>query len=199
MYLLNLLYSVGVKLLVIADRPPIEDSKQVVEQNQVDLVVTLGDLDGASLASLKEITNIPKIGVYGNHCSGNYFEGVGINNMHMMTWQYKGVIFGGFQGSLRYKKDPLAIMYTQDEAEHLFTHFPYVDVLLTHSPPLGIHDEPNDPVHQGLSAIRNYVDKHQPKYVLHGHVYVSPDVLRTKHGDTEVVFVYRQQVIELNF
>lgn len=187
------------KLLVIADRPPIEDSKQVVEQNQVDLVVTLGDLDGASLASLKGITNIPKLGVYGNHCSGTYFESIGVTNMHMMTWEYEGVTFGGFQGSLRYKSNPLAIMYTQEEAELLFTNFPYVDVLLTHSPPYGIHDEPNDPVHCGLSGIRNYIDRHHPKYVLHGHVNISPDVLRTKYGDTEVVFVYRQQIVELDF
>lgn len=187
------------KLLVIADRPPIEDSKVVAEQNGVDLVVTLGDLDGASLANLEKITTIPKLGVYGNHCSGNYFDGVGITNMHMMTWEYHGVKFGGFQGSLRYKKDPYAIMYTQEEAEHLFTNFPYVDVLLTHSPPYGIHDEHDDPVHQGLTAIRNYIDKQHPKYVLHGHVYVSPDVKRTKHGKTEVIFVYRQHVIELDF
>lgn len=171
----------------------------MAEESQVDLVVTLGDLNGMALASLKGITDIPKIGVYGNHCSGNYFESIGATNMHMMTWEYKGVKFGGFQGSLRYKKDPQAIMYTQEEAEHLFTNFPYVDVLLTHSPPYGIHDEIGDPVHQGLSAIRNYIDRHHPKYVLHGHVYVSPDVLRTKHNDTEVIFVYRQHVVELDF
>jgi Icc-related predicted phosphoesterase len=185
------------KLLVIADRPPIDDSKIVAEQNNVDLVVTLGDLDGASLAALKGITNIPKIGVYGNHCSGKYFGDVGITNMHMMTWEYKGVKFGGFQGSLRYKKDPQAIMYTQEEAEHLFTHFPYVDVLLTHSPPYGIHDEPNDPTHEGLIAIRNYIDKYHPKFVLHGHVYVSPDIKRTQYNGTEIIFVYRQHVVEI--
>ncbi len=150
------------KLLVIADRAPQEDPKTVAESNNVDLIVTLGDLDIVSLARLKDITDIPKIGVYGNRCSGSYFESLGIQDMHMVTREFNGVTFGGFQGSLRYKQNPHAIMYTQDEASNMLDSFQHVDVMLAHSPPFGIHDEPGDMSHEGLRGLRDYIDREHP-------------------------------------
>ena len=45
--------------------------------------------------------------------------------------------FGGFQGCVRYKENPLAIMYTQEEADKMFAVFPPVDVFITHCPLAG--------------------------------------------------------------
>jgi len=186
------------KILVIADRAPEEDPQIVVQREGVDLVVTLGDLDLVSLAGLREVKTIPKIGVYGNHCSGTYFDSLGIQNMHLATWEFSGLTFGGFQGSLRYKPNPYAIMYTQEEASDMLKDFPYVDVMLAHSPPFGIHDEPGDLSHEGLHGLRDYIDRMHPRYFLHGHTYVAPDLLVTPHGDTQVVFVYGQRTFELH-
>jgi len=118
------------KILAIADRPPRKGLKELVEKEEIDIICTLGDLGYFELVELNSIPNIPKIGVYGNHCSGNYFNDFGIHDMHLKTFEFKGLTFGGFEGSHKYKEDPYAKMYTQEEADLLLLDFPHVDVML---------------------------------------------------------------------
>jgi hypothetical protein len=184
------------KILAIADRPPKTPLRETMDVEQPALIVTLGDLDMYDLRGLDAITSIPKIGVYGNHCSGNYFGDYGIENMHLHTIEIGGVLFGGFEGSIRYKKGD-APMFTEEEATELLKDFPYVDVMLAHSPPKGIHDE-DDPAHQGLQALRDYVERVQPKYFLHGHTYVSTGTQEDMLGTTKVVHVYADQILNLD-
>ncbi len=148
-------YKISLKILAITDRSPQRSIKEIVDIYPIDLIFTLGDLDYFSLLELKEINHIPKIGVYGNHDSGKYFEDLGIINMHLNIFEYKDVKFGGFQGSVRYKENPYAIMYTQEEAKELLKNFPRVDVMLSHAPPYGINDEPNELAHQVFIALEN--------------------------------------------
>lgn len=84
------------KILVIADRPPREKIKDIINKNQIDLICTLGDLDQHSLTDLADIVDIPKLGIYGNHDSGMYFEPLGIKNMHLETFEYQGLVFWWF-------------------------------------------------------------------------------------------------------
>jgi Icc-related predicted phosphoesterase len=185
------------KILAIADRPPQHSVKERVERERPDVICTLGDLNGIDLHELANISNIPKIGVYGNHCSGAYFDELGIENLHLKTKEIGGVLFGGFQGSVRYKQDPSAVMYTDEEAQELLKDFPYADILITHSPPRGVHDE-DDPAHRGLKALRDYVLAKQPKYLIHGHTYVSDSTKETLLDSTKIVHVYADQILELN-
>jgi Icc-related predicted phosphoesterase len=185
------------QILAIADRPPREKIKSILDKNPVDLICTLGDLDQFSLSELVDIKNIPKIGVYGNHCSGMYFEPLGITNMHLKTFEIGGLVFGGFEGCVRYKKDPSVKMYTQEEASELLKDFPHVDVMLTHCPPYGVNDEPNELAHQGFKALREYVERKKPKYLLHGHTYPSSENLVTRFADTEIVYVYEDKLVEV--
>jgi Icc-related predicted phosphoesterase len=185
------------KILAIADRPPREKIKKIMERNPVNLICTLGDLDQLALSELENITDIPKIGVYGNHCSGMYFEPLGIKNMHLATFEHRGVLFGGFEGSVRYKQNPDAKMYTQKEAAKLLKNFPRVDVMLAHCPPYGINDEPEELAHQGFMALREYLERERPKYLLHGHTYPAKDNVITKFADTEIIYVYEDKSIDL--
>ncbi len=185
------------KILVIADRPPREKIRSILSKNPIELVCTLGDLDQFSIAELESITDIPKLGVYGNHDSGMYFEPLGIKNMHLTTFKYGGLVFGGFEGSVRYKDDPYAKMYTQEEATELLKDFPRVDVMLTHCPPYKINDEPEELPHQGFKALREYVERKKPKYLLHGHTYPIEDSIVTKYIDTEIIYVYKDKIIDL--
>lgn len=189
-------YSDVMKILAIADRPPRTSLKEKVMKERPDLIVTLGGLDYFSLRDLQDISDIPKIGVYGNHCSGNYFEPLGIENMHLRPKEVGGKLFGGFQGSIRYKQDPSAIMYTDEEAADLLEDFPPVDIFLAHSPPRGIHDE-DDPAHKGLEALREYVIRQSPTYFLHGHTYVSSSTRETPFGGSTVIHVYEDQILNL--
>ncbi len=183
------------QILAIADRPPREKIERILDRNPVELICTLGDLDQFSLAELENITDIPKLGVYGNHDSGLYFERLGIRNMHCTTFEHHGLVFGGFEGSVRYKNDPDAALYTQEEAAELLKNFPRVDVMLVHCPPYGVNDEPDDLAHQGFKALRTYVEKKKPKHLLHGHTYPTADSLITRLGDTEIVYVYGDKIV----
>ncbi|EKD43518.1 MAG: metallophosphoesterase [uncultured bacterium] len=184
-------------ILAIADRKPSKSISRLITENNVDIICTLGDLEYFDIHELEDVKDIPKIGVYGNHCSGNYFEQLGIKNMHLQTFEYKGVIFGGFEGSLKYKESKYAKMYTQEEAVALMKDFPTVDVFLAHSPPFGINDEAGSTSHQGLIALKDYVENKKPKYFLHGHTYPTFENLVTKHEDTNIVYVFGDKIITI--
>lgn len=185
------------KILAITDRPPRESIKLIISKNPVDMICTLGDLDEFSLHELKDITNVPKIGVYGNHDSGMYLETLGIINVHLKVFKFDGLTFGGFEGSVRYKDNPYAKMYTQEEAFELLENFPRVDVMLAHSPPYGVNDEPEDLTHQGFKALREYVEQKKPKYLLHGHTYPTSKNIVEKLADTRIIYVYGDKIIDL--
>ena len=86
------------KALVIADQPTSRSIKEIlVENSDIELIITLGDLSYEILVELKDIFHIPKIGVYGNHCDGTYMEKLGIANLHLRRGVCKGITFGGYQ------------------------------------------------------------------------------------------------------
>ena len=183
------------KILVIADRNPGIDIPQVVHDEQIELIITLGDLERHDLLGLMPIAHIPKIGVYGNHDSGNYMDELGIINLHLKTGTYKNISFGGLQGCVRYKENPDAIMSTQDETWHMMSGFPYVDVFITHCPPRGVNDE-DELAHQGFDALRDYVEKMKPKYLLHGHTYPTEETIVRKCSNTEIIYVHKYKIID---
>lgn len=185
------------RILAIADRPPRKKIREILAEESVDLIVTLGDLEQFDLMGLDEVKDIPKLGVYGNHCSGMYFEPLGIKNMHLATFEYGGLLFGGFEGSVRYKQNPDAKMCTQGEADQLLENFPRVDVFLAHCPPYGINDEPDELAHQGFFALKKYLEEKQPRYFFHGHTYPQGEELVTKYLDTEIVYVYQDKIVEI--
>lgn len=182
--------------LVIADRQPKIDIVAVAQQNNVELIITLGDLTREDVLPLERITTIPKIGVYGNHDSGTYMPELGIWDMHLKIWDYNGLRFGGFQGCVRYKDNPEAIMCTQEEATQLMAGFPRVDVFLCHCPPRGINDE-DEVAHQGFDALRDYIDRTQPAVLLHGHTYPTEQNMVRQHGPTRIEYVFEHKIVTL--
>ena len=184
------------KVLVIADRRPKIDIIEFVRSNGVELIITLGDLTREDILQLESITNIPKIGVYGNHDSGMYMQDLGIWDMHLRVWDYNGLKFGGFQGCVRYKENPDAIMYTQNEASQMMKNFPKVDVFISHCPPRGVNDE-DEIAHQGFDGLREYLDAQQPSVWLHGHTYPTEEILLKQIGPTRIEYVYEYKLVEL--
>ena len=67
----------------------------------------------------------------------------------------------------------------------------FLDVLITHAPPKGIHDQP-DRCHNGFEAFRWLVSTFRPRYHFHGHIHLydrrAPTVTRV--GETQVMNVY---------
>ena len=181
--------------LVIADKNPRINIEEVVRAQNIDIIVTLGDLTREDILPLKEISDIPKIGVYGNHDSGTYMNELGIINMHLNTWDFNGYKFGGFQGCVRYKDNPQALMYRQEEASAMMANFPKVDIFICHCPPRGINDE-EEIAHQGFNALLDYIDKECPKLLMHGHTYPEEETMVRQHGPTRIEYISGYKIIK---
>lgn len=186
------------RILAIADRPPKESILELKQKYLPNIICCLGDLDYFILKELTQINDIPKLGIYGNHCSGSYFDSLGIKNMHLNTFEFNGFIFGGFEGSHKYKESAYSKMYTQNEAKTLLQNFPYVDIMLSHSPPFGINDEPESLSHQGFIALKTYLDEKMPKYFLHGHTYPTVENMVKKYNQTNIIYVHTDKIIEIS-
>jgi uncharacterized protein len=184
-----------VRLLAFADQPPPADAAQLVADNRADAVVTLGDLEPESIASLGEVA-VPRVGVHGNHDGDGALASAGVQDLHLVLAEIGGWTFAGFEGCVRYGRGG-PHQYTQEEAQALVERLPAADVLLTHAPPWGVNDDPSDPAHVGFKALRAWVERHEPRYVLHGHT--TPDPRDHVHhlGPTTVVWVRGARVVEL--
>jgi Icc-related predicted phosphoesterase len=73
----------------------------------------------------------------------------------------------------------------------------YLDILVTHSPPFGIHDR-SDIAHTGFKIFNTFIKLFKPRYMLHGHIHVyRQDVSRvTQVENTTIINVYPYRVIE---
>lgn len=132
----------------------------------------------------------------------------GAVDLHARTAPAAGLLFAGLEGSQRYNRG--ACQYTEFEmwlqilrlVPGLLTNKlrfgRYLDVLVTHAPPRGIHDRP-DRCHRGFAAVRTFLRLFQPRYHLHGHthVYDRQTATRTQFGATLVVNVYGHREIRV--
>ena len=151
------------RLLAFADEPPPADPAELVADNPTDAVITLGDLRPDWIASLGRL-DLPRFGVHGNHDGEHELTALGINDLHLSRTQVGEWSFAGFEGCVRYGDGPH--QYTQTEATRLARGLPAADVLLCHCPPWGVNDDPGDPAHAGFRALREWVERHEPRYLL---------------------------------
>jgi Icc-related predicted phosphoesterase len=77
-------------------------------------------------------------------------------------------------------------------------HGRYLDILLTHAPPLGIHDR-QDLCHKGFKVFLWFMRVFKPKYLLHGHIhlYDLAEVRKTRYNDTEIINVYSHYILNI--
>jgi uncharacterized protein len=183
------------RLLVVADTTPRlgVGLADYVAAHDIDAVITVGDLTRFDLEGIDRVS-VPTLGVYGNHCDGRYLKELGINNLHLRKAVVGGLSFTGLQGCVRYKPGTTDILYTQRQYRWLVKMLRSADVLVTHSPPRGINDHA-DPAHVGIDALRKWLDRFQPRVLIHGHTYPSQPV--TSYGHTRVEYVYGARVVEV--
>jgi Icc-related predicted phosphoesterase len=183
--------------------------------NDVDLLIGCGDLPYEYLEYLLCVLNVPLVYVPGNHdpvyAENNPRSRVeGGSNIDLKSMRIKGLLVAGLGGSIRYRPDGVN-QYSQNEMylRSLLLFFPLLwnrirfgraaDILVTHSPPAGIHDD-NDRAHSGLRAINMLMTLFKPRYLLHGHTYFYRRNLvipSTQVGETTVINIFPYHVIEL--
>jgi Icc-related predicted phosphoesterase len=185
------------RVLALADKRPPVDPAEMARQMGVDAVFCLGDLDRAWIESLMSLA-LPRFGVHGNHDPEHVLRELEIEDMHLRRTQVAGgLTVAGFEGCVRYQRDATHHQYTQKEASKLARRLPAADVLLCHCPPLGINDDPDDPAHIGFEGLRDWVDEHHPRHLLHGHTHPLPGRAITRHGDTQVHWISGAKVLDL--
>lgn len=186
----------------------------------VDLVVGCGDLPDYYLDYIVSMLNVPLSLVPGNHDlpveSMNPDSDVqdrrgrrGTANLDGMVVEEQGLLLAGLGGSIRYRPDGIH-QYTQAEMTrrvlaltprlcwNRIRHGRFLDILITHAPPRGIHDA-EDPAHVGFEAFNRFITRFRPRYLLHGHshVYRHDAVTTTQVGPTAIINVYPYRLIEV--
>jgi uncharacterized protein len=182
------------RLLVLADEESWLPLPAIVASHAPDVVVTLGDLTPDALDPLGRF-DVPVLGVYGNHDDGRYLDASNTTNLHLRAVEVGGVRFAGFEGCVRYARGA-ALQYTQKEASRLARKIPAADVLISHAPPRGVHEEPDDRAHEGFDGLREYVERVRPAWHLHGHT-PAPPRRAVRVGGTRVVHVVGHHVVDL--
>jgi uncharacterized protein len=183
------------RTLAFADEPPHGPIDELIAAHRPELIVLLGDLEPAWIEGLADV-ELPKLGVRGNHDAEDTLTAIGAEDLQLRRVVMGGLSFSGFGGSPRYSRDG-GNEWTEKEAAKLVGRLPAADVLLTHSPPAGVNDEPDDRAHRGSPALRDWVEAHRPAWVLHGHT-LPPARRVLRLGNTRVVHVRGATPLDLS-
>ncbi|MBI4730994.1 MAG: metallophosphoesterase family protein [Chloroflexi bacterium] len=181
----------------------------------VELVLGCGDLPFEYLEFLVSSLNVPLLYVAGNHdpqfdSSNPAARADGCQNIDRQVAQVKGLTIAGLGGSALYK--PTAVnQYTQSQmwgrAASLAPALLWSrlrsgrvpDIMIAHSPPLGIHDDDDQP-HVGFAAFVGLIKTFQPRYFLHGHTLAYRNNLEetiSSVGGTQVININPYRVIDV--
>jgi Icc-related predicted phosphoesterase len=205
------------KILAVSDQV-VERMYTLIPQghfNGVDMILGCGDLPYNYLEYLISMLNVPLFYVPGNHdpAYDPKFTSArveGGTNLDLNRVRSKGILVAGFGGCIRYRPDGVN-QYTQTEAyiracklliRLLWNRLLYgraLDILITHSPPYGIHDEQTQ-AHRGLKAINWILHWARPRYHFHGHTHFYRRNLEpstTQIGSTTITNVFPYYLIEI--
>ncbi len=208
---------IKMKILAVSD--------QVVERiyslaankhfQDIDMILGCGDLPYEYLEYLVTIINKPLYYIPGNHDpkynrTDKKSRAEGGDNIDQKIISAKGLTIAGIGGSIRYHPDGIN-QYTQREMffrilkllpKLLFNRFFHgrtLDILITHSPPFGIHDD-DTRAHQGLKAINLLIHWAKPRYHFHGHTHFFRQNLEastTQVDETQVMNIFPYKVIDV--
>jgi uncharacterized protein len=156
----------------------------------IQAVLGCGDLPPYYLEFIVTMLAVPCFYIQGNHDSIEYSESGeelkaprGCISLEGRSENHEGLLLAGLGGSIRYNQSQGA-QYTEAEmlrrvwrlAPRLLVnrlrYGRYLDILLTHAPPLGIHNGPDFP-HRGFRALLMFMDRFAPRYLIHGHIHRS--------------------------
>lgn len=178
------------RILALADN---DDFQWTGPAAAADLVLACGDVyDALILSAARGCTASQVFAVKGNHDPAGPFPAPIVDVHLRVVTLANGLRVGGFNGCWRYK--PVGpFLYEQEEAARLLQQLPAVDILITHNSPWGVH-EVDDHVHQGFQALTDYLRRHAPRLLVHGHQHIRRE---TQVARTRVVGVFGHAFLDL--
>jgi Icc-related predicted phosphoesterase len=205
------------KILAVSDKevPNIYGSQIRNRFGDVEMVLGCGDLSYSYMEYIATMLSVPCFFVHGNHdrpvhlSNGRTLrEPGGWVNLDGHTVRAKGLILAGLEGSMRYLPGK-PYQYSEQEMAfkvwrlalpllvHRLLDGRYLDILVTHSAPFGIHDG-EDLCHQGFHSFLRLLRHFRPRYLFHGHHHTyGLATQQTQYLDTTVINVYPFHVIEI--
>lgn len=172
--------------------------------DDIDLIISCGDLDPRYLSFLVTMASVPVLYVHGNH--DTKYDTVppeGCTCIEDMVYVYKGIRILGLGGSMRYK--PGNYQYTEREMQRRVRRLRYqlwrhggFDILVSHAPAYQLNDGMDLP-HQGFKVFLELMEKYRPKFFLHGHVhrnYGRQHKLYDKYRETHVINAFERCVFD---
>lgn len=195
------------KLLLLSDveSPYLWDYYRPGRLAEYDLMLSCGDLKASYLSFLVTMGRSRLLYVRGNH-DANYRtnppEGCECIEDKLVT--VNGLRILGLGGSLWYNGG--ANQYTERQMRRRLWRAGWtvrraggVDIVLTHAPPRGYGDA-EDAAHRGFECFEDFLNKYEPKYLVHGHVHMNygrniPRVVQ--HGATQIVNAWERFVLDV--
>ncbi len=195
------------KILAVADKRhrALYDYFDPGRWRDIDLVLSCGDLDAGYLSFLVTVISAPLLFVPGNHdLTYEKKPPEGCDPVDDAVLSVKGAVIGGLGGSFWYNGEDL--QYTEGQmarrARRLVRRikkFGRLDILITHAPPRGIHDQ-DDVCHTGFQAFLDLIEILHPRVLVHGHnheVYGKKDRDVTI-GTTRIINAYGYYSFEVD-
>ena len=195
------------KILIVSD----EESKfywdyyQPGRLEDIDLILSCGDLKPDYLTFLVTMGHAPLLYVHGNH-DGIYERRPpeGCVSVEDRILNIAGLRILGLGGSLLYNGGPH--QYSERQMRRRINKLRWkllraggVDIVLTHAPARGYGDA-DDLAHRGFEAFLPLLDKYKPRYLIHGHVHMSygADIPRMRsYGETTLINGYERYILDL--
>ena len=196
---------------------------------KLDLALSCGDLPLECYDYISTIYHCDLCYVYGNHNLQHFNRTAGSKNPNFEKYrpdELFPIFFGNMIDgkSIYLKKQDLIIVglggcmlynggpsqYSERQMEKRISKlFPYLlknkikygrylDILLTHAPPFGIGDG-EDLCHTGFKCFISFMDKYNPKFLLHGHVHLDDinSVREHVYGSTRIINVYNHYLLNI--
>ena len=187
--------------------------------NDIDLVISAGDLPFYYYDFIVSNFNVPLYFVFGNHArpddekfikeNSAFNKMGGFFNLDNKVINYKGLLIAGLEGSFKYNNGKH--QYTEFEMKmKILRLYPkliynkikygrYLDILVTHAPPDGIYPTGDDICHKGFVVFNKFIKKFKPKFLIHGHIHLYD---RNKKrifavNSTKVINAYKYQILEI--
>ncbi|MBR6009139.1 MAG: metallophosphoesterase [Clostridia bacterium] len=196
------------RILLVADEEAkyLWDYYQPGRLSDIDCILSCGDLKQEYLEFLVTMSGKPLYYVHGNHDSGyvNY-PPEGCDCAEDTVINIGGLRVLGLGGCIRYNPGPY--QYTEREMRSRIRRVSRrikkaggVDIVITHAPPLGYGDAP-DNAHRGFGCFLKLMDEFHPKYLIHGHVHQSYGHRLPQsvvYGDTTVYNAVGWHILEID-
>ncbi|MDE7244661.1 MAG: metallophosphoesterase [Oscillospiraceae bacterium] len=195
------------KLLLVADKesPYLWDYYQPGRLDEFQLMISCGDLNANYLSFLVTMGRAPLLYVHGNHdATYDRHPPEGCDCIEDRIIRVNGLRILGLGGSAAYSGGPH--QYTERQMQRRIRKLQFqlwrnkgVDIVVTHNPAEGYGDA-EDYAHRGFACFLPFLDRWQPKYLIHGHVHANYNANLTRvlqRGNTTIINAYERYVLDI--